>query len=155
MCFFNVTVSKYILTNDILMEKEPLPQRAKTIHDLWYSIITGIEKLDFCYDSHVKNLLTNFIVKLLPHFNVVHIAVQTKITTFSVIITLFRFFLQHSNISVAAKPLVAVTHSNSLPMVMFVFGNISSTFLPVKRSSAHRHACLVSILFPIHRRCKI
>lgn len=120
MCFFNVVISKYILTNDILMEKEPLPQRAKAIHGIWCSIITGIEKLDFRSDGHVKNLLTNFVVKLLPHFKV------------------------HNSISIAAKPLVAVIRNNNLPMVMFVFENISSAFLPVKRSNAHRHSYFVS-----------
>lgn len=101
------------------MEKEPDTQRAKIMHKLWPDIISGIEKLDFRNDAHVKNLLSNMIVKWLPHFKI------------------------HNHIAIVSMPLIKCIHSNGTEMIKFIFEIISSTFLPVKRSNAHRHSYLV------------
>lgn len=105
------------------MEKEPDTHRAKIMHELWPDIIVGIEKLDFRNDAHVKNVLTNMIVKWLPHFKI------------------------HNHIAIVSRPLIKCIHNNSTSMIRFIYETISLNFLPVKRSNPHRHSYLVIVSY--------
>lgn len=71
-CFFNVAMFQYFLPTALLTGKPPLSHEAKAVHKVWPLLLTGIEKLDFKGDTHLTKILSDLIVKWLPHFRIVY-----------------------------------------------------------------------------------
>lgn len=67
-CLFNVLMYTHILSNSFLTGTPPTKDVVQAVHKIWHSLIVGIEKLDYKNDANVSTMLTNLIIKWLPHF---------------------------------------------------------------------------------------